>query len=210
MELMIDPDSHIKWLSDRVDEQPTSVIITSFGLYAGISYAGQDMTEIGWKFRSRTRDLMEKMRSLPNVKFLIGTSRYKSCKGRTQCLDCEKQYSKEIIRLSHHVQFFPEFKWKAASDIHMKACIFIYGDRCKGISGGRNFTDSDWFDCTFELTEPNIKTLLKHITPIWNSSKFLDDSAMESILEEQGISKEGFDLVLGEKQVTKLVEEAPF
>jgi hypothetical protein len=209
MELLINYDDHVRWLSDRIDENPKSAIITSFGLYAGISYAGHDMTQIDWKFRSKTRDLMEKMRSVPDVKFLIGVPKYKSCKGRRACVDCEAEYCKIFIRLSNHVDHFPEFKWKMATDIHMKACIFIYGNECKGISGGRNFTDSSWFDCTFELSDRNIKTILKHIKPIWNGSAPVNDQGINSLLQIEGISEKGINSLIGES-ITPSKEEAPF
>lgn len=209
MELLVDYDDHVRWLSDRIDEKPKSVIITSFGLYAGISYTGNDMTQIEWKFRSKTRDLMEKMRSVPDVKLLIGVPKYKSCKGRIACVNCEGEYCKTFIRLLHHVDHFPEFKWKMATDIHMKACIFIYGNECRGISGGRNFTDSSWFDCTFELSDRNIKTILRHIKPIWNGSVSINDQGINTLLQNEGISEEGINSLVGEPAISPK-EEAPF
>lgn len=209
MELMVNYDEHIKWLSDRIDEKPTGVIITSFGLYAGISYAGQDMTKLGWKFKSKTRDIMEKMRPLSNVRFLIGLPKYQSCKGRSTCLDCEIQYTKNIVRISNHIELFPEFKWRTTSDLHLKSCIFLYDKVCKGISGGRNFTDSDWYDCTFELSQEHIRKLLKHISDIWSDAKRLNDETLADILYEQGISERGFNsLVSGSDK--PIQEEAPF
>lgn len=217
MELMVNYEDHIKWLSERIDEGPTSTMVTSFGLYAGISYAGEDMTKIGWKFRSKTRDLMEKMRNLPNVRFLIGVPKYRSCKGKSQCINCEAQYTKDIIRLSNHIQFFPEFKWRMTSDLHLKSCIFTYGKTCKGISGGRNFTDSDWFDCTFELSKEHVRKLLEHVAEVWGNSKRLDDDTLGDILLDQGISEEGFNSVIREpvrliegKESESIKEEAPF
>jgi hypothetical protein len=167
-------------------------MIASYGIYAGISYAGQDTTQWGEKFRLATRDLMEVMRSLPDVRFLIGVSNYRSCKGKFTCIDCEKQYCRTLIRLVHHAELFPEFQWRVTTNLHLKACLFFYEKAAKGIGGGRNFSDSDWVDCTFELPTGHIKKLYAHIKEVWDQSKPLNDGTISEIFEEQEISERGF------------------
>ena len=208
MKMFLDHNDHAKYLSDRVEENPTHVFIASYGLYAGISYAGQDTTKWGKKFQLATRDLMEAMRKLPDVRFLIGASNYKSCKGKLTCIDCEKQYCRSLIRLVHHAELFPEFKWRVTTNLHLKACIFFYGQQVKGIGGGRNFSDSDWIDCTFELSTTHIKQLYAHAKGVWDDSKVLNDNTIAGIFEEQEISERGFKAtVSGIDEETK---DAPF
>lgn len=192
MEMFLDHADHSRWLFDRVAENPTHTMIASYGLYAGISYAGQDTTTWGEKFRLATRDLMETMRGLPDVRFLIGVSNYRSCKGKFDCIDCEKQYCRTLIRLVHHAELFPEFQWRVTTNLHLKACLFFYGASVKGIGGGRNFSDSDWIDCTFELSTAHIKKLYGHIKDVWDLSKPLNDETIGEIFEEQEISERGF------------------
>lgn len=205
MEMFLDHADHSRWLFDRVAEKPSHVMIASYGIYAGISYAGQDTTQWGEKFRLATRDLMEVMRSLPDVRFLIGVANYRSCKGKITCIDCEKQYCRSLIRLVHHTELFPEFKWRVTTNLHLKAGLFFYAPGCgdggekpsaKGIGGGRNFSDSDWVDCTFELSVANIKKLHTHIKGVWDDSKPLTDDAIGEIFEEQEISERGFKATL--------------
>jgi hypothetical protein len=74
----------------------------------------------------------------------------------------------------------------------LKACLFFYDKDVKGIGGGRNFSDSDWIDCTFELSKAHIKKLYGHISEVWDASKVLDDSTIGEIFEEQEISERGF------------------
>lgn len=192
MEMFLDHADHSKWLFDRVAEKPSHVMIASYGIYAGISYAGQDTTQWGEKFRLATRDLLEIMRPLPDVRLLIGVANYRSCKGKFTCIDCEKQYCRSLIRLVHHAELFPEFQWRVTTSLHLKACLFFYPKTAKGIGGGRNFSDSDWVDCTFELPHAHIKKLYGHIKEVWDQSKPLTDDTIGEIFEEQEISENGF------------------
>jgi|GEM_PF-5878530 len=193
MKMFLDHADHAQYLFDCVAEKPTHVMIASYGIYAGISYAGQDTTKWGDKYQLATRDLMEMMRPLPSVRFLIGVANYRSCKGNIDtCIDCEKQYCRSLIRLAHHAELFPEFQWRITTNLHLKTCLFFYESTVKGICGGRNFSDSDWIDCTFELSIPNIKKLYKHTKEVWDQSKPLNDESIGEIFEEQEISERGF------------------
>jgi hypothetical protein len=193
MKMFLDHADHSRYLFDRVAEKPKYVMIASFGIYCGISYAGQDTTKWGEKFHLATRDLMETMRSLPNVRFLIGVANYRSCKGKIDtCIDCEKQYCRALIRLVHHAELFPEFEWRVTTNLHLKTCLFFYESSVKGIGGGRNFSDSDWVDCTFELPTSHIKKLYKHTKEVWDQARPLNDKSIGEIFEEQEISERGF------------------
>lgn len=197
MEMFLDHDDHSRFLFDRVAEKPQHIIISSFGLYAGFSWSGQDTTQWGKKFQLATRDLMEAMRGLPDVRFLIGVANYKSCKGKLDCIDCEKQYCRALLRLMNHAEQFPEFKWRVTTSLHLKCILFFYKKNVRGVAGGRNFTDSDWADCTFELTTSQIKTLYGHVNNQWSQARPLTDETISQIFDEEEISPSGFRATLG-------------
>jgi hypothetical protein len=216
MKMFLDHADHSRYLFDRVAENPSHVMIASYGIYAGISYAGQDTTQWGEKFRLATRDLMEVMRPLPDVRFLIGASAYRSCKGKFTCIDCEKQYCRTLIRFVHHAELFPEFQWRITTNLHLKACLFFYAPgnggkpSARGVGGGRNFSDSDWVDCTFELPSSNIRLLYAHIKGIWDKSKALNDETIGEIFEEQEISERGFKATLAGIETDDEDDTVPF
>lgn len=189
MKLFFDHADHSKFLFDRVAESPSHVLISSFGIYAGITYSGKDTTTWGDKYRLATRDLLESMRSLSDVKMLIGVADYKSCKYKDYCRDCEINYAKGLLRLAFHAELFPEFKWKVSTELHLKCALFFYQNDIKGVAGGRNFTDSHWADVTIELNRQYAKELATHTLDLWKKSPTLNDEAVENILEDQGISK---------------------
>lgn len=152
-------DQLYKWL----EEKPAVVQISTFGIYAGILDTGKDMHEVGGKYTSQTHKLLDKLHSIEGltVHILVGVSQYKSCKdkGKTHCEDCYVTYGKQFTRLLKHVEKWPNFKWRFGEELHLKCTIFSYGDDEGNLShrrvlgGGRNLTDSDWADITFELPD---------------------------------------------------------
>jgi len=140
------------------------------------------------------------MRSLPDVRMLIGVGDYKSCKGKsTRCVDCEVEYIKTFMRLIHHAEHFPEFKWKMSTELHLKCALFFYQKRLlqparvAGVAGGRNFTDSSWADVTFELSTPDVKKLYAHTSNLWENAKPLTDDTAEWLFESQEISRKALE-----------------
>jgi len=200
MQMFLESADHSQYLFDRVAENPEKVLISSFGIYCGITYSGQDTTEWGDKYRLATRDLMEMMRGIKNVYMLIGVAPYKGCKGNRYCQDCEIQYAKSLLRLAYHAELFPQFKWKVSTDLHLKCAIFSYPKdntpRVKGVAGGRNFTDSSWADVTFELDELQAINLAKHTIKLWELSPNLTDSAISDILNDQGIAERTMNAII--------------
>lgn len=196
MQMFLDCADHAQFLADMVDRKPSLVLMSSFGLYAGITYDGRDTAEWGEKYRLATRDLMDAMRSLPDVRLLIGISNYSSCRGTLKCLDCEKRYCRTLLRLMNHAELFPQFRWRVSRNLHLKCALFFWDKEMRGVAGGRNLSDSDWIDCTFELDVTQIKKLQKHVCEAWNASHVLSDKLINSILEEEGISEDGLNAVL--------------
>lgn len=189
--MFLDNASHFSYLFEQVANKPSEVFISTFGIYCGITHDGRDTTQWGAKYKLASRDLLEALRPTPaKVKILVGAGTYRSCKGKLACLDCEKTYFQGLIRLVNHADLFPEFQWRVTTELHLKCALFSYGKTVTGVAGGRNFTDSNWSDVTFELASGQIVDLFKHVKDQWKLAKTLDDAAISNILVQQNISEE--------------------
>lgn len=198
--MFIPNDEHYNFLESCIDEKPEHIIISTFGIYAGLTFDGRDSTEWGDGYSLRTRDLLEKMRELDNVRILVGLAQYNSCKGKIPCLHCEKQYVKTMFRTIFHVEKFPEFEWRMTDELHLKCALFFYDQDCtpslaKGVSGGRNFTNSSWPDVTFELDESQIGQLHDYTSELWDSALTINDANASIIIQQQNISPKGIQSI---------------
>lgn len=196
MDLLITSDEHFRYLNECVLAEPSSALICSYGLWAGILNDGRDTREWGPRFQSQTRELLEKMRAIKKVKLLIGVYEYKSCKNKIPCADCERKYALDLIRHMNHAEKFPEFDWRVATSSHIKCILFNYEDGSKkGIAGSRNFTDSSWEDISVSLGDGEIGKLEKYLANVWDAARPLSDDTVSAILLEQGISEEAVQLI---------------
>jgi len=197
MKMFMNDDGHFDYLMECLDSKPKHILFSSYGLYAGISYDDRDTNEFGNQYVTRTMQVLKKMQKLvdTNIRFLVGVSSYKSCKGKEPCIDCEKQYARGLLRVMNHVTRFPEFDWRITTEHHLKAYLFFYDNEIRGVGGGRNFTNSSWADATFELNKAQIKQLYKHVQSEWDRGVKATNSAIATILEEQGVSPEGLEAV---------------
>ena len=134
-------EQHFDWLINRIGDKPNNVTIASYGIYAGITYTGDDSVKWGDRYHLDTRDFIDALKDVANVRMLIGVSDYKSCKGTHQCLHCEKQYVQMLLRLVNHAEHFDKFQWKMTNQLYFKAYIFEYDDKLIGLSSGRNLSD---------------------------------------------------------------------
>jgi hypothetical protein len=201
MQMFLTQSEHSGFLFDCVARRPDKVLISTFGIYAGITYSGQDTTQWGEKYRLATRDLLESLRAKgkhrPKVQMMVGVAEYKGCKGEKYCKDCEIQYAKGLIRLVYHAEIFPDFEWRVSTQLHLKCAIFYYkAGPPRGVAGGRNFTDSDWADVTMELSDDQTAILAEHTIELWNNSPELNDKTIGVILDQQQISSKTIDAIL--------------
>jgi hypothetical protein len=196
MQMFLDNSTHSQFLLECVEENPQNVLFSSYGLYAGITYDDRDTNDFGDQYITDTMKILNALQNIAKngskVRFLVGVSSYMSCKGKMACVDCEKKYARSLIRLMNHVDRFPEINWKITTDFHMKAYLFFYKDKVKGVSGGRNFTDSDWSDVTFELGNDQIKNLYRHVQEAWDAARPAIDDTVAVIADNQGISEKNF------------------
>lgn len=198
MRLFITLEEHFEYLAELVSRKPKGVFIASFGVYAGITFDGRDTTTWGAKYHLHTRDFLESLRPIPNVKLLIGIPDYKSCRGKIACQHCEIGYIYQMSRLMNHGELFPEFKWKAATQAHAKCILFFFDKEILGVAGGRNLNDSNSVDATFEIDSDIGAQLYKGLVPVWKDSKDLNSDEINAILAKQGISASAMDNLMGE------------
>ncbi len=206
MRMLLDTSDHFDFLDQCVAAKPQSVTLTSYGVWAGILPDGRDMTS--WKdqdgnakFKFRTRDLLESLRKVKDVRILVGLFEYKSCKGKNvACGDCERKYVLDLVRHMNHAEKFPKFKWRIIQQSHVKCAIFTYPENhpapLRGLAGGRNLTDSDWADVSVELDKMSLIRLQEHVNGIWDKGMALTDAALGKVLADQGISEDTFQSIM--------------
>lgn len=192
MKLIIDTQEHHDWIFDQISKEPKNAIITTFGLWAGILHDGRDTSEWGEEYQLQTRQILDKLQHIKTA-IIVGIGEYKSCKGQKSCLDCERQYAKTILRINNHALAYPDIKWRVTSKLHIKMVIFEHQNKIEGITGGRNFTNSDWEDCTVVLDEKNCNILKDHARKLWKLSKDINDATVGEILEEQGVTMKALE-----------------
>jgi hypothetical protein len=169
------------------------VLISTFGIYAGFTADGQDSTGWGPKYQLDTRDLLEMMREIADVRLLVGVSEYKSCRGDIACKDCETQYVRQMVRLHSHADAFPEFRWRFTTELHLKCVLFQNGQSFAGVAGGRNFSDSKWADVTFELNKKNAVELSRFWVDLWRRSTDINNETIDEFLQKQKVSADCLD-----------------
>ena len=195
---IIDAENYSKYLFDCLKRRPKHVVVATHGIYAGIDWRGCDTCSYGPDYQLATRDMLELMRPLPDVRFLVGLSTYRSCKGQYKpCLDCESKYAQSMFRLLNHADFFSEIKWRVTVNSHPKCCLFFYEKEVCGIVG-RNFSDTDWGDVVFTVGIVQVKQLFAKVNQLWNEACPVTTEHIERILSEQEITKRAIDsLVAG-------------
>lgn len=201
--LLLDSDAYYEYLSGCARRSPKAVALATFGLYAGILTDGRDTRDWGPRYKSRTRDIMELMRSVPDVRILIGLYPYRSCKGKQVCHNCESQFVRQFLRLLEHADHFPTFNWRVNLESHIKCVLFTYAQsldssaELAGVAGGRNFTDSNWADVSFTLEPQAIQQLSSHYDELWEAAWPLTNAAADEFIRQEGISEKGVQTVLG-------------
>lgn len=202
MRMFLNEESHYDFIGECLDLGPKRTIISTFGIYAGITAHDTDMAENGHSFRPTTRNALDRINQMEGTTLLVGVHNYRSCRNKEQCLDCEIMFTKSLIRTLNHAERFPNITWRLATELHLKCAIFLYGSnrtpRMSGIAGGRNFTGSGWADASFELSEQQVAVLYKEVNRILDTSLNLDINAIQTMLERFQISQEAFDRILQE------------
>ncbi len=191
--MFINNADHYGFIKQCIKDKPEHVLISTFGIYAGVTYDGRDTTEWGSSYSLETREIIDVLKDIDTVRFLVGVSDYRSCRGKLRCKDCERTYAQSLLRLGFHAEKFPWIEWKISTELHLKCSLFFYdmdcsSDKAKGIAGGRNFTNSSWADITFELTTEQIEQLHTHVAGLWDESLDATDENLGAIFEKQSLN----------------------
>lgn len=189
--LLISADDHFNAIKEAIRAGPSEVTISSYGIYAGILPDGRDVHSWGDRFASRTREVLDELRAVPVVKFIIGLAPYASCRGKNStCLPCERKFVRELIRHLNHVDLYPSYQWRMSNNLHIKCCLFSFGQQMMAIAGSRNFTDSTWEDITFKLGMGDSVRLYTHVSGLWEDATALTSKNVEDYLKSQRISEQ--------------------
>lgn len=202
MQLFTEIEDHYAYLAELVKRGPKGAFIASFGVYAGITYDGRDTTTWGEKYKLHTRNFLDSLRTTPNVKLLIGIPDHKSCRGMTiPCEHCERGYINQMMRLLNHMDMFSAFKWRIATQAHVKCTLLFFDNEILGVAGGRNLNDSNSVDATFQISADICHQLYKQLVPVWKNSRDLTSKSINEILAEQEISEKTVSKILSELAV---------
>lgn len=194
MEIFYDIEKHYQYLISEVGKNPKSVIITSYGIYAGITQDGRDSTEWGDKFHLYSRDFLDIIAAIRDVRIIIGLPDYRSCKGSKSCEDCEVSYVASLIKIYNHAEKFPRFKWRISTSSHLKSVLFIHEDtgpkpNITGVIGGRNLNDSTWFDASYTIDGEKSIDLCKKVLNYYKQCPAATLDAINDVLMMRGIKQ---------------------
>jgi len=176
-------------------EGADQVLISTYGIYAGITHYGQDLNGQSSKYTAYAKEFLDSLIGVSKVNIVVGLYPYSSCKGTVRCVYCESRYVRGLLRLSSHKDHFSSFKWRVKPNNHLKSVLAIKDNSFEGIVGGRNLSDSNWNDLTFRLEPEDAKEVFKMVIPIWKEAEDLTDDILNSLLDRYEISKHSMELV---------------
>lgn len=196
MKLIHDNSKHNQYLIKLANNAPDKIMISTFGVYCGITKNAVDVTtEYG--YTCATRDIIEAMTiNCTNINILVGISKYTSCKGDFRCHDCENKYIETIIRYLNHVEYFPMINWKYSLKSHIKAYLFYYKNASCGLVGGRNFTNSEWDDISVTINGETFIEISDYLDKAWDEAHPLVVDSADSLYDiclKNGISSKTID-----------------
>lgn len=179
-------DSFYDAIYKCIEEKPKRVLLSSFGIYAGILDDGRDVHSWGGKYKNRVHDVLDKLEKISEVNILVSMSPYRSCKGKDAfCKDCFETYGKQVTRLLKHVEKWHNFKWRFQNDSHFKTIIFVYDNNVKAVVGGRNFTNSDWADINWQIDGQDANKLVPYFEDLWKNSSDITETALAETLAKE-------------------------
>ena len=181
--IFTDNDSYFDVIQDMINQNPHSVFISSFGLYAGITTNSTIIT----KYQNKPRDILNILRDRNiNTFIMIGVQKFFQCK--ENCDDCKKKFVNDMIRLLCHVENWPMFKWKFLYGNHLKCFLSMYDDDfVDGVSGGRNFSNSDWLDVSLSLSGDEANELSVMFLENWKTAFDINEYNINKFINDNGV-----------------------
>lgn len=157
-------DNSLFWhdvLTEMEKPDTETVILSSFGIYAGINETG-DNTAQKYGFddtNQRILNLSEKVK-----KFIVLFSEADINPCTPGCLHCKAKLVKRDMRTAEHIKRWPKVAWFMTKDHHLKAVIIVKNDkRLIAWTGGRNFSTSTWTDCSLQVFNKDAEELKDYV-----------------------------------------------
>ncbi len=196
--LFIEDAEHTEFILKAIEDKPSVALISSFGVFGGILHDSRDSTTFKDSKENNSRKILDALGEIQSVYMMIGLTTYASCSGN-YCIDCEKKFVKNLLRVYAHAEFFNKLSWRMTSELHLKCYLFFYADGSKrGISGGRNLTGSNWDDLSLELDDDNIDKISNYYTKLYKKAMPVNNGSVERVLEQNNISSKSVQLMLNE------------
>jgi hypothetical protein len=175
--MLITLDEHYQAIQQMLEAKPHTVLASSYGVFAGILEDGQDVTQWGEKFSKQAHGVLDALQEVSRVQILVGMPKYQSCRPKVgsthlRCQDCEDRYVESMARLYKHTLQWPKLRWRFSQNCTLRTWLFFYPDNTiRGLAGGRNLTDSELEDVTFELSPAQIKSIYSHYKRLWDGAR---------------------------------------
>ena len=160
MEILKSQEEYFKAVIENAKES-SSVLISSFGLWAGIMSNGYQT-----KYPCASRDALEIIQN-NNIYFIVGRPQYIPC-DKDKCPHCLEKWKEQCGRIHTTLQGFG-IKYRISDTYHAKYCLFKNGT---SIVGGMNFTTSNWTDYMFVSKDKELhKQLELEFRKQWGMAK---------------------------------------
>lgn len=132
--------------------------ISSYSIYAGITWDNVcTVTEFGYDNGGfKFFNLLEKRDVRTSI--IVGKPMVIEC--RPGCPYCMEKQNQQVERIYNHQRRWPYFDWNICKEHHAKYIIF---DNHDCFIGGRNVTDSSFFDLSFFVNDASLFEELKTI-----------------------------------------------
>lgn len=192
MKLMRSLNEYYDSLLECIHEKPRRVTISTFGIFAGITYDGKDSSSWSKPYGSETNRLFKELNNLDDVRVVVGVSDFISCNRNSRCEDCASKYISSLTRLLFHKEYFSNIKWKFRASLHFKCVVFEFRDYPVSFTGGRNMTNSSWDDISIKIDGTDALDILHVANDIYDDAVDLTDGNISSYIESIGLSDASF------------------
>lgn len=162
--------SKCSFFAERADE----ILVSTYGVYASILADGRIPATWGAKYHNPAYEFLNQCRGR-NTTILVGVADYFTCHDdKSDCEHCVAKHQKTSVRHMKHVEHWKEFTWKFVRENHFKLVAFRSGDNWIAIIGGRNFSGSDWFDCSYMVSGSAAKSMVSVFQQTWEACEPAD------------------------------------
>jgi len=190
MKIFETAEDHYSYLGTLVAEKPQFALISSYGIYAGITHEGANLNLI--KGRETLSDkFLNSLQGVQKVCILVGVNKFLNCNGFVPCQHCQRTYYRYLLRLLSHKEHYTQFLWRASQCSHAKCSLFVYKKDgvtyYKGVIGGRNLNDSNWLDYSFSIEGEDAASLLKKVLLQYNLADKLSPAYLNGLAREHNI-----------------------